>query len=126
MPITSPRTTSSVRACILTSLWRSIDSPLSGALTLELSNFPRGAKSAKQCTLDIMNPDVDAPMLNIFKQRRVKGWWPFAAKKENGEMELTVLPPVPWTLPILYPPTRYHAAPGESRSRNPPPDRRGS
>lgn len=29
-------------------------------------------------------------MVNIFKQKRVKGWWPFYVKKENEEMELTV------------------------------------
>ncbi|XP_065213777.1 otoferlin-like isoform X2 [Planococcus citri] len=60
-----------------------------GALTLDLNRFPRGAKSAKLCTLDMLNNDGTVPMINIFKQKRVKGWWPFYVKKENEEMELT-------------------------------------
>lgn len=36
-------------------------------------------------------------MVNIFKQKRVKGWWPFYVKKENEEMELTV------SIEMLYP-----------------------
>lgn len=29
-------------------------------------------------------------MVNIFKQKRIKGWWPFIARDENDEMEITV------------------------------------
>ncbi|CAL4079964.1 unnamed protein product, partial [Meganyctiphanes norvegica] len=60
-----------------------------GAITLDLNRFPRGAKSSKLCTLDMIKSDGSVPMVNIFKQRRVKGWWPFYIKKENEEMELT-------------------------------------
>ncbi|XP_050432533.1 otoferlin-like isoform X3 [Adelges cooleyi] len=60
-----------------------------GALTLDLNNFPRGAKSSKLCTLEMLKSDGSVPMVNIFKQKRVKGWWPFYVKKENEEMELT-------------------------------------
>lgn len=63
----------------------------SGAITLDLNRFPRGAKSAKLCTLDMLKTDGSVPMVNIFKAKRVKGWWPFYVKKENDEMELTVL-----------------------------------
>ena len=62
----------------------------SGAITLDLNRFPRGAKSSKLCTLSMLRTDVSVPMVNIFKQKRVKGWWPFYVKKENEEMELTV------------------------------------
>lgn len=61
----------------------------SGAITLDLNRFPRGAKSSKLCTLDMLNPDGSVPMVNIFKQKRVKGWWPFYVKKDNEEIELT-------------------------------------
>jgi len=64
---------------------------LSGAITLDLNRFPRGAKSSKLCTLDMLKTDGSVPMVNIFKQKRVKGWWPFYIKKENEEMELTVI-----------------------------------
>lgn len=57
---------------------------------MDLNRFPRGAKSSKLCTLSMLNNDGSVPMVNIFKQKRVKGWWPFYVKKENEEMELTV------------------------------------
>lgn len=38
----------------------------------------------------MLKTDGTVPMVNIFKQKRVKGWWPFYVKKENEEMELTV------------------------------------
>jgi Ferlin C-terminus len=39
----------------------------------------------------MLKTDGSVPMVNIFKQKRVKGWWPFYIKKENEEMELTVI-----------------------------------
>uniref|UniRef100_T1JBU8 C2 domain-containing protein n=1 Tax=Strigamia maritima TaxID=126957 RepID=T1JBU8_STRMM len=60
-----------------------------GAITLDLNRFPRGAKSSKLCTLGMLKADSSVPMISIFKQRRVKGWWPFFVKKDNDEMELT-------------------------------------
>ncbi|CRK93099.1 CLUMA_CG006578, isoform A [Clunio marinus] len=58
-----------------------------GAISLNLTRFPRGAKNSKLCSLDMLKSDV--PTVNIFKQKRVRGWWPFFIKKENDEMELT-------------------------------------
>ncbi|XP_076320149.1 otoferlin-like isoform X2 [Tachypleus tridentatus] len=60
-----------------------------GAITLDLNRFPRGAKSSKLCTLDMLKADGSVPTVSLFKQRRIKGWWPFYVKKENEEMELT-------------------------------------
>ncbi|KAF5278108.1 hypothetical protein FQR65_LT03624 [Abscondita terminalis] len=61
-----------------------------GALTFDLNKFPRGAKSAKLCTLDmITRQDGSVPVVNIFKQKRIKGWWPFYVKKDNEDLELT-------------------------------------
>ncbi|XP_030026974.2 otoferlin [Manduca sexta] len=60
-----------------------------GAITLDLNRFPRGAKSSKLCTLDMLRNDGSVPMVNIFKQKRVKGWWPFYIKRDTEEMELT-------------------------------------
>lgn len=31
----------------------------------------------------------NVPTVNIFKQKRIRGWWPFFIKKENDELELT-------------------------------------
>lgn len=61
-----------------------------GALTLDLNLFPRGAKSSKQCTLDMLKTDGSVPQMSLFKHKRVKGWWPFHVKNEGEEMELTV------------------------------------
>uniref|UniRef100_A0A3B3TKD2 Otoferlin n=1 Tax=Poecilia latipinna TaxID=48699 RepID=A0A3B3TKD2_9TELE len=60
-----------------------------GAIELDLNRFPRGAKTAKQCNLDMIRNEQELPTISIFKQKRVKGWWPFVARDENDEMELT-------------------------------------
>ncbi|XP_067414564.1 otoferlin isoform X1 [Emydura macquarii macquarii] len=60
-----------------------------GAIELDLNRFPRGAKTAKQCSLDMMTNEGELPLVSIFKQKRVKGWWPFVARDENDELELT-------------------------------------
>ncbi|KAH9636494.1 hypothetical protein HF086_002194 [Spodoptera exigua] len=39
--------------------------------------------------LDMLQYDGSVPMVNIFKQKRVKGWWPFYIKRDTEEMELT-------------------------------------
>uniref|UniRef100_A0A3B5L567 Otoferlin n=1 Tax=Xiphophorus couchianus TaxID=32473 RepID=A0A3B5L567_9TELE len=59
------------------------------AIELDLNRFPRGAKTAKQCNLDMIRNEQELPTISIFKQKRVKGWWPFVARDENDEMELT-------------------------------------
>ncbi|XP_075782089.1 otoferlin isoform X3 [Pelodiscus sinensis] len=60
-----------------------------GAIELDLNRFPRGAKTAKQCSMDMVTSETDLPLVSIFKQKRVKGWWPFVARNENDELELT-------------------------------------
>uniref|UniRef100_A0A668ACY1 Otoferlin n=1 Tax=Myripristis murdjan TaxID=586833 RepID=A0A668ACY1_9TELE len=60
-----------------------------GAIELDLNRFPRGAKTAKQCTMEMATDEADMPMVSIFKQKRIKGWWPFVARDENDELELT-------------------------------------
>lgn len=60
-----------------------------GSLTLNLTAFPRGAKTSQACGLQLGDP-ADLPSFNLFKQTRVKGWWPFQAKDESGALQLTV------------------------------------
>ncbi|XP_029318834.1 otoferlin isoform X5 [Cottoperca gobio] len=60
-----------------------------GAIELDLNRFPRGAKTAKQCSINMIRNEHELPTISIFKQKRVKGWWPFVARDENDEMELT-------------------------------------
>uniref|UniRef100_A0AAQ5YLP0 Otoferlin n=1 Tax=Amphiprion ocellaris TaxID=80972 RepID=A0AAQ5YLP0_AMPOC len=54
-----------------------------GAIELDLNRFPRGAKTAKQCTIEMVTNEAEMPMVSIFKQKRIKGWWPFVLKKMN-------------------------------------------
>jgi len=63
---------------------------LPGAIELDLNRFPRGAKTSKQCSLEMVTNEAELPMVSIFKQKRVKGWWPFVARDENDELEITV------------------------------------
>uniref|UniRef100_A0AAZ3S3V0 C2 domain-containing protein n=1 Tax=Oncorhynchus tshawytscha TaxID=74940 RepID=A0AAZ3S3V0_ONCTS len=58
-----------------------------GAIELDLNRFPRGAKTAKQCSINMVLNEQDIPMVSIFKQRRIKGWWPFLGKVE-AELQL--------------------------------------
>ncbi|PWA29796.1 hypothetical protein CCH79_00007975 [Gambusia affinis] len=61
-----------------------------GAIELDLNRFPRGAKTAKQCTIEMVTNEAEMPLVSIFKQKRIKGWWPFVARnEEDDEFELT-------------------------------------
>ena len=59
-----------------------------GSITMDLTKFPRGARSAKLCSLDMLRTDGSVPTINLFKQKRTKGWWPFSAKNDNNEIML--------------------------------------
>ncbi|KAJ7341375.1 hypothetical protein JRQ81_005398 [Phrynocephalus forsythii] len=61
-----------------------------GGIELDLNRFPRGAKTAKQCSMELATGEIEVPVISIFKQKRVKGWWPFLARNENDELEMTV------------------------------------
>ena len=66
-------------------------SVLAGGIELDLNRFPRGAKTAKQCSMELATGETEVPMISIFKQKRVKGWWPFLARDENDELEICLL-----------------------------------
>uniref|UniRef100_A0A672HCD7 Otoferlin n=1 Tax=Salarias fasciatus TaxID=181472 RepID=A0A672HCD7_SALFA len=53
-----------------------------GAIELDLNRFPRGAKTSKQCTIEMVTNEAEMPTVSIFKQKRIKGWWPFVGKVE--------------------------------------------
>uniref|UniRef100_A0A8B9DAY7 Otoferlin n=1 Tax=Anser cygnoides TaxID=8845 RepID=A0A8B9DAY7_ANSCY len=63
-----------------------------GAIELDLNRFPRGAKTSKQCSLEMVTNEAELPMVSIFKQKRVKGWWPRALSVQGKvEAELHLL-----------------------------------
>lgn len=49
------------------------------------------------------------PVVSIFKQKRIKGWWPFVARNEDDEFELTVNPSEPGRLAWRHRPKRESA-----------------
>ncbi|KAM9487177.1 fer-1-like protein 6 [Clarias gariepinus] len=57
-----------------------------GSVELDLHGFPRGAKTAKECKMDMLtNPGEN---ISIFQQKRAKGWWPFVKTEElTGKVE---------------------------------------
>lgn len=57
-----------------------------------LLSFRRGARTAKQCTLDMLKTDGSVPVVNLFKQKRCKGWWPLYIKMEDSDGLLLQVP----------------------------------
>lgn len=53
---------------------------LLGSVELDLHGFPHGAKTAKDCKMEMLNNPSDN--LSIFQQKRAKGWWPFVKAEE--------------------------------------------
>uniref|UniRef100_A0A8C4XP85 Fer-1 like family member 6 n=1 Tax=Falco tinnunculus TaxID=100819 RepID=A0A8C4XP85_FALTI len=59
-----------------------------GTLELNLNGFPRAAKTAKSCDLDIVVAASAENKISIFQQKRVRGWWPFIKAGElTGKVE---------------------------------------
>uniref|UniRef100_A0A8C7N0A7 Fer-1 like family member 6 n=1 Tax=Oncorhynchus kisutch TaxID=8019 RepID=A0A8C7N0A7_ONCKI len=57
-----------------------------GTVELDLHGFPRGAKSAKACKMDMLMDSVET--ISIFQQKRSRGWWPFVKAGElTGKVE---------------------------------------
>uniref|UniRef100_T1K6Z8 Ferlin C-terminal domain-containing protein n=1 Tax=Tetranychus urticae TaxID=32264 RepID=T1K6Z8_TETUR len=70
---------------------------LLGYLHLNLLEFPRGSRTARDCNLGNLlesketklQKDLKKARINLFKEKRVRGWWPFYAKLSDGKDELT-------------------------------------
>ena len=51
----------------------------------------RPARDVKKCDLRLAKTDGTVPTFNLFKQKKVKGWWPMTATDElTGEVALIV------------------------------------
>lgn len=57
-----------------------------GSVELDLHGFPRGAKSAKVCKMEMLTETTEN--ISIFQQKRSKGWWPFIKAGEITVCEL--------------------------------------
>jgi otoferlin len=57
-----------------------------GSITLNLNKLVKPAKDVKKCSLRMVEKAGKVPTLNLFKNKRCKGWWPMHAReKEEGE-----------------------------------------
>ena len=52
--------------------------------------MPRGAKSVKTCSLDMVKKDGTVPHVSLFKLKHMRGWWPFTVNTDLEEIELAV------------------------------------
>ncbi|KAM5135525.1 fer-1-like protein 4 [Mantella aurantiaca] len=57
-----------------------------GSIELKLSDMVRAAKSSEQCTIK-MAKDKATPRFSIFRNKRMKGWWPFVKLKSEEDVE---------------------------------------
>ncbi|XP_033011708.1 fer-1-like protein 6 [Lacerta agilis] len=59
-----------------------------GSLEMNLNGFPRAAKSAKACDINMVMATSEENKISIFQQKRVRGWWPFVKAGElTGKVE---------------------------------------
>uniref|UniRef100_A0A3Q3G9W9 Fer-1 like family member 6 n=1 Tax=Labrus bergylta TaxID=56723 RepID=A0A3Q3G9W9_9LABR len=57
-----------------------------GTVELDLHGFPRGAKTAKVCKVDMLTDGTEK--ISIFQQKRARGWWPVSKSGElTGKVE---------------------------------------
>ncbi|XP_061486315.1 fer-1-like protein 4 [Rhineura floridana] len=57
-----------------------------GAIELKLNDMVRAAKSSEQCTVK-MAKEKAMPRFSIFRNKRMKGWWPFIKLKGQEDIE---------------------------------------
>uniref|UniRef100_A0A670XR08 C2 domain-containing protein n=1 Tax=Pseudonaja textilis TaxID=8673 RepID=A0A670XR08_PSETE len=57
-----------------------------GAIELKLNDMVRAAKSSEQCTIK-MAKEKAMPRFSIFRNKRMKGWWPFIKLKSQEDIE---------------------------------------
>ncbi|XP_077108019.1 fer-1-like protein 4 [Ranitomeya variabilis] len=57
-----------------------------GSFEFKLSDMVRGAKTAHQCTIK-MAKDKAMPRFSIFRNKRMRGWWPFVKLKSEEDEE---------------------------------------
>lgn len=63
---------------------------ITGSLLLDLHKLPRGSKHYRGCDLSIMNAEKNPMLINLFKQKRIRGWYPFGQVDEDGDLTSAV------------------------------------
>ncbi|NXM76546.1 FR1L4 protein, partial [Serilophus lunatus] len=55
-----------------------------GSIELKLHDMVRGARSSEQCTIKMAKENA-TPRFSIFRNKRMRGWWPFIKLKEQED-----------------------------------------
>ncbi|NWH80593.1 FR1L4 protein, partial [Piaya cayana] len=57
-----------------------------GSIELKLHDMVRAAKSSEHCTIK-MAKENSTPRFSIFRNKRMRGWWPFIKLKDQEDEE---------------------------------------
>ncbi|NXS97570.1 FR1L4 protein, partial [Jacana jacana] len=57
-----------------------------GSIELKLHDMVRAAKSSELCTVKMAKENA-TPRFSIFRNKRMRGWWPFIKLKEQEDDE---------------------------------------
>ncbi|NXK68073.1 FR1L4 protein, partial [Sylvietta virens] len=55
-----------------------------GSIELKLHDMVRAAKSSEHCTIKMAKENA-APRFSIFRNKRMRGWWPFIKLKDQED-----------------------------------------
>ncbi|KFV68417.1 Fer-1-like 4, partial [Dryobates pubescens] len=58
-----------------------------GSIELKLHDMVRAAKSSELCTIRMAKENA-APRFSIFRNKRMRGWWPFIKLKDQEDEDM--------------------------------------
>ncbi|NWV74067.1 FR1L4 protein, partial [Dasyornis broadbenti] len=59
-----------------------------GSIELKLHDMVRPAKSSEHCTIKMAKENA-APRFSIFRNKRIRGWWPFIKLRDQEDDEFS-------------------------------------
>ncbi|NXQ93653.1 FR1L4 protein, partial [Sagittarius serpentarius] len=58
-----------------------------GSIELKLHDMVRAAKSSEHCTIKMAKENA-TPRFSIFRNKRMRGWWPFIKLKDQEDEDM--------------------------------------
>ncbi|KFW05993.1 Fer-1-like 4, partial [Fulmarus glacialis] len=58
-----------------------------GSMELKLHDMVRAAKSSEHCTIKMAKENA-TPRFSIFRNKRMRGWWPFIKLKDQEDEDM--------------------------------------
>ncbi|KFQ01979.1 Fer-1-like 4, partial [Haliaeetus albicilla] len=58
-----------------------------GSIELKLHDMVRAAKSSEHCTIKMAKENA-TPRFSIFRNKRMRGWWPFIKLKDQEDEDI--------------------------------------